>query len=145
MLNFKTKCFMGIRYKLVQRKDFSKGALEDAKLYYPQLLNNGNISFDEVCEAVAEQTALTRADVKACLDRLAYIISTNLKAGRSVNLGDLGSFRVALSSSGASTPEEYDASTMMRPMKVVYTAGKSIQEIRSKATFDRIKTEETGG
>ena len=109
---------MGIRYKLVQRKDFTKGALEDAKLYYPQLLNNGNISFDEVCEAVAEQTALTRADVKACLDRLAYIISNNLMAGLSVNLCDFGSFREALSSSGSTTPEEYDPSTMMRPMKV---------------------------
>lgn len=29
---------MGIRYKLVPRKDFSKGALEDAKLYYPPVI-----------------------------------------------------------------------------------------------------------
>ena len=68
---------MGIRYKLVQRKDFSKGAGPDAKLYYPQLLNNGNISFDELCDSIAQETALSSADVKGVMDRLARLTSLN--------------------------------------------------------------------
>ncbi len=35
---------MSFKYKLVQRKDFSEGALEDAKLYYAQAVNNGTVS-----------------------------------------------------------------------------------------------------
>lgn len=34
-----------LRYKLVQRKDMSKGALAEAKLYYPQVINLGRVSF----------------------------------------------------------------------------------------------------
>ncbi len=138
---------MGIRYKLVPRQDFHKGALEGAKLYYPQMLNNGNISFDELCDSIAQETALSSADVKGVMDRLARISSIHLKAGRSLNLGELGSLRVALCSDGAPNPEDYDASTMMRPLKIVFTPGKLLTDIRKKATFDRItiKPNEEGG
>ena len=127
---------MGIRYKLVQRKDFSKGAGPDAKLYYPQLLNNGNISFDELCDSIAQETALSSADVKGVMDRLARLTSLNLKQGRSINLGELGSLRVVLSSAGSITEDGYKAATMMRPLKIVFTPGKN--DIRDKATYDRV-------
>lgn len=129
---------MGIRYKLVQRKDFSKGAGPDAKLYYPQLLNNGNISFDELCDSIAQETALSSADVKGVMDRLARLTSLNLKQGRSINLGELGSLRVVLSSAGSITEDGYKAATMMRPLKIVFTPGKALNDIRDKATYDRI-------
>ena len=61
---------MSVKYKLVQRPDFSKGAAKDAKKYFAQMLSNGNVSFDELCESIAEETALTSADVKSCFDRL---------------------------------------------------------------------------
>lgn len=34
-----------LRYKLVQRKDMTRGALENAKLYYPQVINQGRVSY----------------------------------------------------------------------------------------------------
>ena len=46
---------MSVKYKLVQRPDFSKGAAKDAKKYFAQMLSNGNVSFDELCESIAEE------------------------------------------------------------------------------------------
>lgn len=46
---------MSVKYKLVQRPDFSKGAAKDAKKYFAQMLSNGNVSFDELCESIAER------------------------------------------------------------------------------------------
>ena len=115
-----------LRYKLVQRKDMTKGALENAKLYYPQV----RVSFDSLCEEVAEQSSLTSGDIKNCMDRLINCLVRHLKEGRSVDCGDLGSFRINIRSTGADTPEAYDAATMMRKPSVQYYLGKKLRDMQ---------------
>lgn len=119
-----------LRYKLVQRKDMSKGALEGSKLYYPQVINLGRVSFDSLCEEVAEQSSLTSGDIKNCMDRLVNCLVRHLKEGRSVDCGDLGSFRINIRSTGADTPEAYDAATMMRKPSVQYYLGKKLRDMQ---------------
>lgn len=119
-----------LRYKLVQRKDMTRGALEDAKLYYPQVINQGRVSFDSLCEEVAEQSSLTSGDIKNCMDRLINCLVRHLKEGRSVDCGDLGSFRINIRSTGAETPEAYDAATMMRKPSVQYYLGKKLRDMQ---------------
>lgn len=119
-----------LRYKLVQRKDMSKGALEGSKLYYPQVINLGRVSFDSLCEEVAEQSSLTSGDIKNCMDRLINCLVRHLKEGRSVDCGDLGSFRINIRSTGADTPEAYDAATMMRKPSVQYYLGKKLRDMQ---------------
>lgn len=119
-----------LRYKLVQRKDMSKGALEGSKLYYPQVINRGRVSFDSLCEEVAEQSSLTSGDIKNCMDRLINCLVRHLKEGRSVDCGDLGSFRINIRSTGADTPETYDAATMMRKPSIQYYLGKKLRDMQ---------------
>ena len=119
-----------LKYKLVQRKDMTKGALEGSKLYYPQVINQGRVSFDSLCEEVAEQSSLTSGDIKNCMDRLINCLVRHLKEGRSVDCGDLGSFRINIRSTGADTPETYDAATMMRKPSVQYYLGKKLRDMQ---------------
>lgn len=119
-----------LKYKLVQRKDMSKGALEGSKLYYPQVINLGRVSFDSLCEEVAEQSSLTSGDIKNCMDRLINCLVRHLKEGRSVDCGDLGSFRINIRSTGADTPETYDAATMMRKPSIQYYLGKKLRDMQ---------------
>lgn len=119
-----------LRYKLVQRKDMSKGALEGSKLYYPQVINQGRVSFDSLCEEVAEQSSLTSGDIKNCMDRLINCLVRHLKEGRSVDCGDLGSFRINIRSTGADTPDAYDAATMMRKPSIQYYLGKKLRDMQ---------------
>ena len=130
---------MSVKYKLVQRPDFSKGAAKDAKKYFAQMLSNGNVSFDELCESIAEETALTSADVKSCFDRLPRILARHLKEGRNVQLGEFGSMRLAVGSKGSVTEKEFAASVMMKKPSLVYTPGKILQDMRAKVTYERIK------
>lgn len=119
-----------LRYKLVPRKDMTKGALAEAKLYYPQVINQGRVSFDSLCEEVAEQSSLTSGDIKNCMDRLINCLVRHLKEGRSVDCGDLGSFRINIRSTGADTPETYDAATMMRKPSIQYYLGKRLRDMQ---------------
>ena len=59
---------MSMKYKLVQRKDFSKDASPDSKLYYAQIVNNGTVDLKELCENIAEESALSSADVRGVFD-----------------------------------------------------------------------------
>ena len=136
---------MPIRYKLVQRRDFSRDAEEGSKLYYATLVTSGSVEFEELCESISEETALTSADVKSCLDRLPRVIARHLAGGRNVKVGELGSFRFALSSKGAKTEEEFVAATMMKVPSLVFTPGRVFQDAREDATYIRVKPKDENG
>lgn len=61
---------MSVRYKLVSRQDFSKGAEKGSTKFYAQALSNGNATTNEICESVSEESALSSGDVKSFLDRI---------------------------------------------------------------------------
>ena len=122
----------------------SEGAGPDAKLYYARAVSSGEMTLEELCEDIAESSTLTSADVKACLDRLAWIISKNLKAGRIVQMGELGNFRLTVGSKGSITKEDFNASLIKKP-KVVFHPGKRIQEARAETSFERIGVETEEG
>ena len=88
---------MAISYTLVQRKDMSKGALEDAKLYYALAVNTRRVDFDDLCDEIAETCTLTSADIKAVLDRVIWAMVSHLKNSELVQFGDLGNFRISAS------------------------------------------------
>lgn len=130
---------MPIRYKLVQRKDFTKDAPKDGKRYYAQLVSNGTVSLEELCESIAEETAMTSADVKSIFDRLPRILRRHLSEGRNVQMGELGSIRPTLGSQGTLTKEEFNAATMMKKPGLMFTPGRLLQEMRGNTTFQRVK------
>ena len=131
---------MALGYMLVQRKDMSEGAGPDAKLYYAQAVSSGEMTFEELCDDIAETCTLTSADVKACLDRMTWALAKNLQAGRIVQLGELGNFRMTIGSKGTITKEEFDASLIRKP-KVTFYPGKRIQTARTETKFERIGAE----
>ncbi|OKZ34711.1 HU family DNA-binding protein [Parabacteroides sp. merdae-related_45_40] len=130
---------MPIKFKLVERKDWSKGAPEGATLFYAQPVGGEIISFEELCESIAEETALTSADVKACFDRCSRHMSRHLREGRAVRMGEIGTFRPSVGSKGAKTKEEFQVATMMKKPGITFIPGKMIQEAREKITFTRVK------
>ena len=134
---------MSAKYKLVKRRDFSKDAPEGATKLFAQLVNNGTVSFEELCESIAEETALTSADVKSCLDRLPRFIGRHLKEGRTVQAGELGTFRPVVGSKGAATEKEFDAATMMKRPSISFIPGKVLQAVRDAMTFVRLKVDGT--
>ena len=151
---------MSVKYKLIQRKDMSSDAGPGSKLYYAQAVSAGEMTLDELCEDIAESSTVTSADVKAVLDRLGWILSKNLKAGRIVQVGELGNFRMTLGSSGAPTIEEFNSSLIRKPKagaptieefnsslirkpKVSFHPGKRLQETRSLVSFERIGGEDS--
>lgn len=137
---------MAQRYKVVERKNLGKDKTEVPKKFYAVPVNNGYVSFKELCDEIAENCTLTSADVKATMDRMNYILDKNLKAGRIVQFGEIGNFRLTLGSKGSKASDKFDTSLIKKP-RIVFFPGKALQETRTLTEFERdgVKKETTGG
>ena len=71
------------------------------------------IDEDELCKRIESRTTLSAADCKGLLDALQTELVSQLHNGRSVRLGDLGSFRCTLHSKGMDTVDKVDATTIL--------------------------------
>lgn len=125
------------KYRLIKRKNLGADKDSVPTKYYAQAVNNGTVTFDELCEEIAETCTLTSADVKAVMDRINYLLNKNLMGGRIVQFGEVGNFRLALGSSGASSEEEFDTS-MIRTPRIVFHPGKKLQLTRQNTSFQKV-------
>ena len=136
---------MAQKFKLVERRNLGSDNKEVPRKFYAQAVNNGYVAFDELCGEIAENCTLTSADVKAVMDRMNYILDKNLKAGRIVQFGEIGNFRLAVGSTGSVTTKDFSTSLIKKP-KIVFTPGSKLQVTRALTSFERIAEEaETGG
>ena len=53
---------MSVKYKLVLKKDLTKGAAIDAKRYYASANVTGMMDFDTICDVVADRSTASDGD-----------------------------------------------------------------------------------
>lgn len=124
------------QFKLVQR--YSKpGDTTSAKKWYASAKSNGTATMADICSLIAARSTASSADVKAVLDNLNYVIDYHLKAGRTVQLGELGNFRMTVRSEGAAERKEFSQS-MLRGAKIVFTPGATLKETRITTHFTQV-------
>lgn len=105
-----------IHYKVQEKKSPRTGTSK----YYVQIAPTVPVTRSAIISQIEKATSLSSSDVKACLDALEYCITEAMKEGKSVRLGDLGSFRPTLSSFGT-TERNKANSTLVRAVRVRFT------------------------
>lgn len=135
---------MSQRYRLVKIKNMGKDQAEVPEKFHAYPVNNGYVSFDELCVDISEGCTLTSADVKAVMDRMNYELDKHLRSGRIVQFGEIGNFRLSLGSSGSVTEKDFQNSQIRTP-KVVFTPGKRLQTARHQTRFEKVSEEIHGG
>ena len=86
-----------INYKAIKRQNpQNKGEYK----WYPSIVLTNPMLLDELAEAIALNCTVTAHDIKAVLSAMQEQIIFALRQGRSVRLGDLGSFRLTISGKG---------------------------------------------
>ena len=105
-----------IHYKIQEKKSPRTGTSK----YYVQIAPTVPVTRSAIISQIEKITSLSSSDVKACLDALEYCITEAMKEGKSVRLGDLGSFRPTISSFGT-TERNKANSTLVRAVRVRFT------------------------
>ena len=140
---------MSVKYRLVLRKDMTKGAAADAKLFYAASSSNGMCDLASLCEIIADRSAATAGDVKLVLDGILYVLKQKLPDGQTVQVGDLGYFQAILGSKGADTEKDFSA-TLIKRRHILFRPGKLLVQLAQNLKTERYSagtpaTPPTGG
>ena len=91
-----------IKYKAIMRKNPKNGRTA----WYAAVDNEKSVGIDQITDAIQAECTVHRADILAVLAGLEEQIISNLQAGNSVRLGQLGSFHVTLKSRPSETEDK---------------------------------------
>lgn len=84
-------------------------------MYYAAPVSQDKITTKQVEDRIINATALSGADVRAAITALAEIVREEMFAGRSVDLADLGSFKVVSTGKRMPTEKVVTADTLKTP------------------------------
>ena len=123
-----------MKYKLVERKN-PQNPQAPGKLYAAPV-SNGRVSQKDISADIVLLSSLARGDVGNVIDSLIDTVPKYLLMGKSVSLGDLGTFRLSFSSKGVDTAEAFNTN-MISGVKVIFTPSVELREKIKQAKFDR--------
>ena len=130
-------------FKLVLRPS-KPGEKDSEKKFYAVSKTNGTSSMKTLCKLISARSTVSSADVKAVLDNLNFILDMELRAGRIVQLGEFGNFRLSLSSNGASDKKSFSQADV-KGARVIFTPGASLRNTKKLVAFTSTEKKEDEG
>ena len=127
---------MSILFKSIQRRNPQD--VEAAKKHYAIAVNRGTTTLKQLAGLLGDGSTTRRADVYAVLVGLVDEIKKELSAGRSVKLGDLGSFSISLKSLGVPTLEEV-TSSVIKGNKINYRPSAELKDTLKVLKYEKTK------
>lgn len=134
---------MALKYRIVERQN----ALTKTLQYYAMIAPVEPLTLEDIAEGIEKTCTVSSADIKAVLDALQFEVIRALKAGNSVRLGDLGSFRPTLASRSALSAEAFTAANL-KGVRVRFTPSARMEtELKLDRVSVRLVTDPdaTGG
>ncbi len=122
-----------LKYNLIQRADPRDRTLP--KKWYAAPAIQGRTTIKEISSDISGSSSLSRGDISNVIMSLLDQIPRYLLIGRSVELGELGSFRISFSSEGVDTKEEFNAAKI-DDVKIVFTPGTRFKNILNESRFE---------
>ena len=117
---------------------------EPGKWYaIPTIVNSLNTR--AVCKAVTRNTTVAPTELESSFNLVCDGIPTELQQGNSVRLGELGTLRLSFGSVGVEKIEDFNAATMIKNVKVIFTPSKELMSaIKNGLSFENVGVVEEG-
>ena len=104
----------------VKSKTQPIGKRKGQNVYYAQPVSQQHLTNKMVVDRIVRETSLSAGDVSNALISLGAIVRDALELGQSVDLADLGSFRIVVPAKMMDTEVEVTADSLKAP-KIVFT------------------------
>lgn len=128
---------MSLKYRVVLKKDMSKGAAKGAQLYYGQIRSIEKITFKQLCELVSGYCTAKRGEVELVIDGLLYVLKFLLSNGNVIQMGAFGNFRMVAGSKGSATLKSFDPMLFKKP-HIVFSPGEMLRNLIENPYYDRL-------
>ena len=114
---------------------------EEEKKYYACAKSSGNITLEDMSRQIEKNCTLTSTDIMAVLNATDEMIREHLAKGMIVRIGNLGHVRLALSSKGALSPDQFTSANITRA-KVVFTPSKATKKALKILEYEKYREKE---
>lgn len=133
--------FINLNHKIMISLKFLKrknpNDLSAPEKFYAAVINNGSIDMNKLAERIAYQSTLTPGDCYNVLSALENNVIDELKEGRIVRLGELGTFRLSVSSNGSDTYEEGHTG-LVKKARILFRPGTGFRNMLKNLVFKKI-------
>ncbi len=123
---------MSIFLKPVQRHNPARP--DEPMKWYPVQYTTKLVDETEVAEMIADETTLNPMEAQMAIRQLRKVVQRLLLDGKSVKLGNWGTFNVTLSTEGAETPETLTARNV-KTVNINFQPGDELKTAMQKADF----------
>jgi len=116
---------MTIKVKVISKKN--PRDINSLPRFYASAQHDAKIDLDGLATSVSDRCSLRRADVHGVLVALMDIIPQQLSEGKTIALGQLGTFAVNVKSNPADTVEQMSPK-LVKGMKIQYRPTKELKK-----------------
>ena len=124
-----------VKYSVIPR--INPRDRESEPKFYAQAKMSGEVSLREMCDRIQQSCTVTKADVHAVLVAMEDVFVDALKGGEIIRMGDLGTFRVSLSSKGSLTEKEY-TSSLITKSRIIFRPGSVLSDALANLSFSKL-------
>lgn len=104
--------------------------------YVARSVGSGKVNFDKMCARVSRICGIHRKTVDLVVSGLVDMMADDIDDGKTVPLGEFGSFRPTIRAKCASTAEEVTANSIST-RRIIFTPGKIFQQTLSGMSITR--------
>lgn len=127
---------MAINFKVIERGQPGVAGGGEKKFYASPVMD-GELDMADLTKAIEKICTVSGADIRAVLYALVDVSIDNLSNGTIVRMGDLGSFRISLSSEGKAKAEEVTSSAI-KGNSILFTPGARLKEMMALAKYQKV-------
>lgn len=92
------------------------------------------VSYEDAIRDIAEMSSLTTGDVRNAIDRLAYYLQRELSEGNTVQLGQIGTFRVSAQGKYIEHAQDVHAGTI-KPARIQFVLNNYLKSALGKLRY----------
>ena len=125
---------MAVKIKTVSKRN-PRDLVAPVK-FYAQAVADGSVDLNDLAEIIATQCTVSKADCYAVLIALEGNIIRELKKGRIIRLGELGSFQIGISSEPSINLEEVSA-TSVKKARINFRPGFGLRSMLKNLVYKK--------
>ena len=132
---------MSVKFIKVQRKVLAGEDVGKTKTY-ARVISSNRTKISQLCKLVSARASISGADVKAVFDSLIFAVEYELCQGNIIELGELGTFRLSISSEGVEEDPENNIklkSHHIKKARVLFTPSTSLLHAIADAEYEPLK------
>lgn len=98
------------------------------KKWYAVPISESPQSFRETARRATQNTTISAMELETAIDLLGSYAIEQLLAGHTIRIGNLGTLRITFKSEGVDNIDDFNASSMIKEARVVFTPSKEFRE-----------------